>query len=65
LDFIPGFIFFIDKTFGLLSQKSAELLSSRIWQIGFYTHIVFGGLALLIGWTQFGEKFREKNIVLT
>jgi uncharacterized membrane protein len=64
LDFIPGFIFFIDKTFGLLSQKSAELLSSRIWQIGFYTHIVFGGLALLIGWTQFGEKFREKNRIL-
>ncbi|KGL64218.1 conserved hypothetical membrane protein [Polaribacter sp. Hel1_85] len=28
----------------------------------FYTHIIFGGIALLIGWLQFNKKLRLKNI---
>jgi uncharacterized membrane protein len=60
----PGFYFFTKEAFGILNQKPDELLSSMLWQIGFYTHIFFGGLSLLIGWTQFGEKFREKNRIL-
>lgn len=35
-----------------------------IWNIGFYTHIITGGLALLIGWTQFGSRFRENHLSL-
>ena len=49
---------------GLLSTKSAELLASTFWRVQFYTHISFGGLALLIGWVQFSKKIREKNITL-
>ena len=34
------------------------------WNIGFYVHILLGGLALLIGWVQFSSKLRSRNIVL-
>lgn len=30
----------------------------------FYTHIILGGIALLIGWLQFNKKLRLKNIQL-
>lgn len=56
-----GIYLFVDKTFGLLSQKSETLLSDTLCQIGFYIHIAFGGVALLVGWTQFGEKLRIKK----
>lgn len=58
----PVIYFIQDRTFGLLSSKSAELLASVFWNIGFYTHIILGGIALLIGWTQFAPNFRNKNI---
>lgn len=29
-----------------------------------YTHIVFGGLALLAGWTQFSPRLRRVNLLL-
>lgn len=58
-------VYFIgDREFGLLSSKSDELLLNIFWNIGFYTHIIFGGIALLIGWAQFSSKFRNKNISL-
>ncbi len=60
----PSIYFFIDRKFGLLSSKSTALLSNTLWNVGFYTHILPGGLALLIGWTQFGSKFRNKNMNL-
>ena len=50
------------KSNGLLSSKSTELLSSTLYNIGFYTHIYFGGLALLIGWSQFSKKWRTKYL---
>lgn len=28
----------------------------------FYTHIILGGIALLIGWLQFNKKLRLKNV---
>lgn len=55
----PLFYFFLDN-FALLQQKPDWLLASQIWQLGFYTHIAFGGIALLIGWTQFVARLREK-----
>lgn len=57
-------IYFIvpNRQFGLLASKSTELLSSTLWNTMFYTHIVLGGIALLIGWLQFNKKLRLKNI---
>ena len=53
-----------DRKFGLLASKTSELLASNIWNIMFYTHIILGGIALLIGWLQFNKKLRLKNIKL-
>lgn len=60
----PIIYFLIDRKFGLLQTKSSQLLSEVGWNIAFYTHILLGGLALLIGWTQFSKKLREENIKL-
>ncbi len=58
----PLIYFFIDRQFGLLGSKSPELLSNTLWNIGFYGHILLGGLALFIGWAQFSEKLRKSNL---
>jgi uncharacterized membrane protein len=55
----PLLYFLIDRNFGLLQTKDISVLQSIYWNIGFYTHIIFGGLALLIGWSQFVEKWRN------
>jgi uncharacterized membrane protein len=60
----PIIYFLMDRKFGLLSSKSAELLSDNFWNIAFYGHIVLGGLALLVGWLQFSHKLRRQNIKL-
>jgi len=52
------------KSNGLLGSKSQELLSTTIYNIGFYTHIILGGVALIIGWSQFSKKWRLKHIKL-
>ena len=58
----PLMYFVVDREFGLLASKSDELLSNTFWNIGFYGHILLGGLALLIGWIQFSEKVRNSNL---
>ncbi len=45
---------------GLLSSKPASLLQSAIYMGAFYSHITFGGLALLSGCTQFSKKIRNR-----
>ena len=60
----PIIYFLIDGQFGLMSLKSVELLNDSIWNIAFYGHITFGGLALLIGWLQFSNKLRIKKTEL-
>ncbi|SIS69241.1 Predicted membrane protein [Kaistella chaponensis] len=60
----PIIYFFVDRKFGLLSSKSAELLSNNFWNIAFYGHIIFGGLALLVGWLQFSNRLLLKNMKL-
>jgi len=60
----PVIYFIIDRHFGLLSSKTQELLTNPIWNTGFYGHIIPGGIALLIGWTQFSAKLRRKRIKL-
>jgi len=54
----PSIYFVIDRTFGLLSTKSEILLASMYWNIAFYVHIIFGGIALLVGWVQFRDSVR-------
>ena len=48
-----------EKPVALQLSKSAELLNSNIYNISFYTHIILGGIALLIGWIQFSMKIRR------
>ncbi len=57
----PAIYFIIDPTFGLLASKSQELLANQLWNLGFYGHIVFGGMSLTIGWTQFVHRIRLKR----
>ncbi len=58
----PVLYFIMDRKFGLLESKSETLLSSIPWNIGFYIHITLGGIALLIGWTQFMTKWRNRHL---
>lgn len=60
----PSIYFLVDRKFGLLSSKPNELLANTFWNIGFYTHIILGGIALLIGWTQFSSKIRIRKLTL-
>lgn len=60
----PLFYFLFDMSNGLMNTKSVELLGNRLWQVGFYTHITFGGLALLSGCTQFLSGLRQKHLSL-
>jgi uncharacterized membrane protein len=54
----------VHTKFGLFTGKSAELLSNTTWNIIFYTHIFIAGISLLIGWLQFSQRLRKKNIKL-
>ncbi|MDC6386043.1 DUF2306 domain-containing protein [Flagellimonas taeanensis] len=58
----PLMYFFSAEEFGLLQGKSKEVLANVLWRIGFYGHIIFGGLALLTGWSQFSKKLRTKKM---
>ncbi len=67
VSFYPGlYIYhaFQEGEFAVRLSKSAELLSSNLWNIGFYGHITFGGVALLTGWSQFSKKLRAKRLPL-
>lgn len=60
----PLIYFIIDRRFGLLNSKSEALLASTVWNTTFYLHIVLGGVALLVGWTQFVSAWRIRNLSL-
>lgn len=60
----PLMYFFSTEEFGLLQGKSKDISANIIWRIGFYGHIIFGGLALLTGWSQFSRKLRVKKLEL-
>jgi len=52
----------VDMSQGLLASKPPELLASTFYKSAFYLHIGLGGLSLLVGWSQFNKKFRNKNL---
>lgn len=58
----PSIYLFADKKSGLLGSKSNELLANVLWNTAFYTHIILGGIALLIGWLQFNSRLRLRNL---
>ena len=60
----PLIYLFATEDFGLLMNKSNELLASTVWKTAFYGHISFGGLALLVGWSQFVKKLRANRLNL-
>lgn len=60
----PSLYFVLDRKFGLLSSKPDSLLKNIFWNMGFYVHIIFSGIALLTGWPQFSRKLREKYLQL-
>jgi uncharacterized membrane protein len=51
-----------DMSYGLLASKSPELKANLLWQSGFYTHIMLGAVALLVGWSQFSKRIRNRNL---
>jgi uncharacterized membrane protein len=57
----PGIYFVVDRKFGLLSTKTEALLANTAWTLGFYVHILAGGLALLLGWSQFSSRLRNHS----
>jgi len=57
----PIVYFIFDNNFGLLSSKSTAILTDTFWKTGFYGHIVFGGMALMIGWLQFSKTLRHNR----
>lgn len=54
----------IPENQGLFSTKSAALLANTLYMVGFYTHISFGGLALISGFSQFFPGLRKKRLGL-
>lgn len=57
-----GYLAYVGVDEALRARKTTELLANVIWNTGFYTHISFGGLALLVGWVQFSKRFRDVNL---
>jgi uncharacterized membrane protein len=58
----PIIYLLVDMSQGLFSSKPADVLQNPFWKFFFYVHIFSGGLALLIGWSQFVERFRDKYV---
>jgi uncharacterized membrane protein len=56
----PLVYFLTDMGDGFLHGKSPELLQSVFWTAAFYMHIFFGASAMLIGWSQFSKKIRNR-----
>lgn len=62
ISFHPLNYLLADKPILVLRFKTAELLARNFYMICFNLHILFGGLALLIGWVQFSKKLQRKYI---
>lgn len=52
-----------DMSNGLLASKG-DLIHDSVWNTAFYSHIAFGALALLSGWSQFFKGLRTKYLNL-
>lgn len=59
----PFFFYIFNIPFGIIEIKSLSILDNLYWKIGFHIHIIFGAIALLIGWIQFIPKWRAKYLI--
>lgn len=57
----PLIYLFVEHKHTFLNSKPPEILHNSIWRYSFFCHIIFGGIALFIGWRQFGAAFRNKH----
>lgn len=62
ISFYPLMYWWAEGKIAVLLTKSDALFANIWWKIGFYTHISFGGVALLSGWSQFLPTWRAKNL---
>ena len=46
---------------GLLHSKTGVLLGNTLWNTVFHINLLFGGIALLVGWTQFSKKLKKER----
>lgn len=60
----PLIYIFFEHKYTFLGSKSSEILRNQIWNFAFFAHIIFGGIALFIGWRQFGAQFRTQHLKL-
>ena len=60
----PFAMLIFDIPFELVAQKDSELQLDWLWNSAFFTHIIYGGVALLVGWVLFVNSIREKYIKL-
>lgn len=60
----PIVYFIFENNFGIFNSKSTVLLTNTFWKTAFYGHIVFGGIALMIGWLQFSKTLRHNRLKL-
>jgi uncharacterized membrane protein len=59
----PLLYFLVDmRSNGLLQSKPKAILNDVVWNAFFYTHITFGGIALLTGWTQFSARLSRRYL---
>ncbi|MDX1912939.1 MAG: DUF2306 domain-containing protein [Saprospiraceae bacterium] len=54
----------VDPSFGLISTKSTGLWEQPFYRLAFFSHILFGGLTLLTGWSQFSDRWRKRHLSL-
>lgn len=64
IGFYPIAYLLFDMSQGLLASKPVDVLNDALWKICFYLHISLGGFALLIGWSQFVQRWRNKYLRL-
>lgn len=64
VSFYPLLYLLANDKIALLESKSDTLFNHMGWRIGFYSHIVGGGIALLVGWTQFVKPWRTRYLHL-
>lgn len=60
----PFAYLYFDMRYGLLASKTTELLADNAWKIAFKTHIFVGAVTLLVGWSQFSKRIRNRNLYL-
>ncbi|WP_342333059.1 DUF2306 domain-containing protein [Pedobacter sp. FW305-3-2-15-E-R2A2] len=60
----PVKYFLITRKPEVIGAKPDFLMVHVLWDYVFYTHIILGGIALLIGWIQFHSKHRNQHLML-